>query len=38
VLVRDIGGGFGMKIDIQPDESVPVWAAKALKRPVRWRA
>ena len=38
VLVRDIGGGFGMKVGIQPDEAVAVWAAKVLKRPVRWRA
>ena len=38
VLVRDIGGGFGMKVGIQPDESVAVWIAKVLKRPVKWRA
>ncbi len=38
VVVRDIGGGFGMKVGIQPDEAVAVWAAKVLKRPVRWRA
>jgi carbon-monoxide dehydrogenase large subunit len=38
VLVRDIGGGFGMKVGIQPDESVAVWVAKVLKRPVKWRA
>ena len=38
VVVRDIGGGFGMKTGIQCDESVAVWAAKRLKRPVRWRA
>lgn len=38
VLVRDIGGGFGMKVGIQPDELVAVWAAKVLKRPVKWRA
>jgi carbon-monoxide dehydrogenase large subunit len=38
VLVRDIGGGFGMKVGIQPDEAVAVWAAKVLKRPVKWRA
>ena len=38
VLVRDIGGGFGMKVGIQPDEAVAVWVAKVLKRPVKWRA
>ena len=37
VVVRDIGGGFGMKTGIQPDESVAVWVAKMLKRPVKWR-
>jgi len=37
VLVRDIGGGFGMKVGIQPDESVAVWVAKVLKRPVKWQ-
>ncbi len=38
VLVRDIGGGFGMRTGIQPDESVAVWVAKVLKRPTKWRA
>jgi carbon-monoxide dehydrogenase large subunit len=38
VLVRDIGGGFGMRTGIQPDESVAVWVAKVLRRPVKWRA
>ncbi|CAN5923558.1 xanthine dehydrogenase family protein molybdopterin-binding subunit [soil metagenome] len=38
VLVRDIGGGFGMRTGVQPDEAVVVWAAKVLKRPVKWRA
>jgi aerobic carbon-monoxide dehydrogenase large subunit len=38
VLVKDIGGGFGMKVGIQPDEAVAVWACKALKRTVKWRA
>src|SRR6267378_1611147 len=38
VVVRDIGGGFGMKVGIQPDEAVAVWAAKVLKRPVKWHA
>ena len=38
VVVRDIGGGFGMRTNIQPDESIPVWVAKVLKRPVKWRA
>jgi aerobic carbon-monoxide dehydrogenase large subunit len=38
VLVRDIGGGFGMRTNVQPDESIAVWVAKVLKRPVKWRA
>ena len=27
-----------MKTGIQPDESIAVWVAKVLKRPVKWRA
>ena len=38
MVVRDIGGGFGTKVGIQPDEAVAVWAAKVLKRPVKWHA
>ena len=36
VLVGDVGGGFGMKTGIHPEDIVVAFAAKELKRPVRW--
>ncbi|HWQ38036.1 MAG TPA: xanthine dehydrogenase family protein molybdopterin-binding subunit, partial [Burkholderiales bacterium] len=38
VLVGDVGGGFGMKTQLYPEDIVCVWAARKLGRPVRWRA
>ena len=38
VVVGDVGGGFGMKTGIHPEDIVVAFAAKALKRPVRWQA
>ena len=38
VLVGDVGGGFGMKTGIHPEDIVVGYAAKDLKRPVRWQA
>lgn len=38
VLVGDIGGGFGMKTAISPEDVVVAYAARELKRTVRWRA
>ena len=38
VLVGDVGGGFGMKTGIHPEDIVVAFAAKELKRPVRWMA
>ena len=38
VLVGDVGGGFGMKTGIYPEDIVVGYAARALKRPVRWQA
>ncbi|WP_255197637.1 xanthine dehydrogenase family protein molybdopterin-binding subunit [Halorarius litoreus] len=32
----DVGGGFGMKAAAYPDELITAWAAKELKRPVKW--
>ncbi|HEY4372019.1 MAG TPA: xanthine dehydrogenase family protein molybdopterin-binding subunit [Burkholderiales bacterium] len=37
VLVGDIGGGFGMKTSVYPEDAFVAYAAKLLKRPVRWR-
>jgi len=38
VVVGDVGGGFGMKTGIYPEDIVVGYAAKALGRPVRWQA
>lgn len=38
VIAPDIGGGFGSKIFIYPEETVCVWAAKKVNRPVKWTA
>ena len=38
VLVGDVGGGFGMKTGPYPEDMVVAYAARALKRPVRWQA
>ena len=36
VVARDVGGGFGMKTNVYPEEAVVVWAARRLERPVKW--
>jgi carbon-monoxide dehydrogenase large subunit len=38
VLARDVGGGFGMKGQVYPEEALVVWASGKLKRPVKWTA
>ena len=38
VRVGDVGGGFGMKTGIYPEDIVVAWAALQTKRPVKWRA
>ena len=38
VLVGDVGGGFGMKTGIYPEDIAVGYAAQQLKRPVKWRA
>ncbi|MBL8349624.1 MAG: xanthine dehydrogenase family protein molybdopterin-binding subunit [Burkholderiaceae bacterium] len=38
VLVGDVGGGFGMKTGIYPEDVMVGFAAWQLKRPVKWRA
>jgi carbon-monoxide dehydrogenase large subunit len=34
----DIGGGFGMKTGLAPEDVLVCYAAKKLRRPVKWRA
>ena len=36
VVAPDVGGGFGMKAAIYPEEALVVWAAAKLNRPVKW--
>ncbi len=38
VVVGDVGGGFGMKTLLYPEDVVCAHAARALGYPVRWRA
>ena len=38
VLVGDVGGGFGMKTGLYPEDIVVAHAARALQRPVKWCA
>src|SRR5580692_4554080 len=36
VIAPDVGGGFGSKIYIYPEEMVALWASKKVGRPVKW--
>ncbi|MBN8960901.1 MAG: xanthine dehydrogenase family protein molybdopterin-binding subunit [Rhizobiales bacterium] len=36
VIAPDVGGGFGSKIFIYPEEMVALWASKKVNRPVKW--
>ncbi len=38
VIAPDVGGGFGSKIYIYPEEITCLWAAKHLGRPIKWTA
>jgi aerobic carbon-monoxide dehydrogenase large subunit len=38
VLVGDVGGGFGMKTGLYPEDAAIAWCAREFKRPVKWRA
>jgi carbon-monoxide dehydrogenase large subunit len=38
VLVGDVGGGFGMKTSLYPEDVVAAYGARALGRPVKWCA
>ena len=38
VTVGDVGGGFGMKTGVYPEDAVVAWASRSLKRPVKWIA
>ena len=38
VIAPDVGGGFGSKIFVYPEEVAVCWASKQLGRPVKWTA
>ncbi len=38
VIAPDVGGGFGSKIFLYPEEVTVSWASKQLGRPVKWTA
>jgi aerobic carbon-monoxide dehydrogenase large subunit len=38
VISPDVGGGFGYKGKLYPEEGIIAWAARRLHRPVRWVA
>jgi carbon-monoxide dehydrogenase large subunit len=38
VVAPDVGGGFGSKIFLYPEDVVVTWATRQLARPVKWTA
>ena len=38
VIAPDVGGGFGSKIYLYPEETALVWASKRINRPIKWTA
>ena len=36
VIAPDVGGGFGYKCNLMPEEVAVAWLALTLRRPVRW--
>jgi carbon-monoxide dehydrogenase large subunit len=36
VVAPDVGGGFGSKIFLYPEETALVWASKRVGRPIKW--
>lgn len=38
VISPDVGGGFGMKSNIYPDDILVLWASRRIGRPVKWTA
>ena len=38
VVAPDVGGAFGMKSHAYPEDALVLWAARKLRRPVKWTA
>ena len=36
VVAKDVGGGFGMKGHVYPEEAIVAWSCKRVERPVKW--
>lgn len=36
VRVMDVGGAFGLKVALFPEDALVLWAAKRVGRPIRW--
>ena len=36
ITTGHVGGGFGMKVFPHPEQALAIWAARRLKRPVKW--
>src|SRR5208282_267197 len=36
LITPNVGGGFGMKAFIYPEQALVIWASRKLKRPVKW--
>ena len=36
VICPDVGGAFGLRTNLYPEQAVVVWAARHIGRPVRW--
>ena len=38
VISPDVGGGFGLKGNVFPDDALVLWASRRIRRPVKWVA
>jgi carbon-monoxide dehydrogenase large subunit len=38
ITCPDVGGGFGLKGTVYPEDALVLWAAKKVERPVKWVA
>ena len=37
IITPHVGGAFGMKAFVYPEQALAVWASRRLKRPVKWQ-
>jgi carbon-monoxide dehydrogenase large subunit len=38
VIAPDVGGGFGSKINLYPEDAAVIWASRELNRTIKWTA